>query len=144
MTTPAPDEVAAALQLSIRMLLGRLRQLADPDDLSLPESAALKRLERDGPTTAANLARGERISPQSMGATVGALERRGLLERTRDPDDGRRVVLAITSTGSDVLRDDRGARTAWLSGALSAGFTPAELDQLLAASALIERLAGEV
>lgn len=144
MTATDPDEVAAALQLSIRMLLARLRQLADPDDLSLPESSALKRLERDGPTTAADLARGERISPQSMGATVSTLERRGLLERTRDPDDGRRVVLSITATGSDVLRDDRGARTAWLSGALATAFTPAELEQLMAASKLIERLAGEV
>jgi DNA-binding MarR family transcriptional regulator len=142
--TTSSDEVAAALQLSIRLLLRRLRQLGIAEDLTLPESSALTRLDRDGPSTGADLARREQISPQSMGATLAGLERRGLVERSPDPRDGRRVVLALSTAGLEILRSKRNDRTAQLAAALSVGFTAAELEQLLAASALIERLAGEV
>ncbi|HEY0240363.1 MAG TPA: MarR family transcriptional regulator [Friedmanniella sp.] len=138
------DEVAAALQLSVRHLLRRLRNLSSSEDLTLPETAALMRLDKDGPAAGADLARREQISPQSMGATLSGLERRGLVERSPDPDDGRRVLLAPSAAGLDLLRSKRYDRTALLAEALSVGFTDAELAQLRAASVLIERLAGEL
>jgi len=45
-----------------------------------------------------------------MGATLGALEARGLVERAADARDGRRVILSRTEAGRDVLRDRRNAR----------------------------------
>ncbi len=110
----------------------------------MPESSALVRLERGGPTTAAALAKIEQISPQSMGATLGALEARGLVERRPDPQDGRRVILSATEAGLQALRDRRDARTEQLAKALSSGFTPAELEQLMAAAPLLERLAQSI
>ena len=59
-----------------------------------------------------------------MGATIAALETRGLVERTADPDDGRRVVLSVTDAGREVLRDRRNARTEQLARALSTGSPP--------------------
>jgi DNA-binding MarR family transcriptional regulator len=114
------------------------------DDLTLPESAALARLDRTGPATPGALAKVEQISPQSMGATLTALEARGLIERHPDPADGRRVVLSVTGVGLKLLRNKRGARTEQLAQALSAGFTPAELRQLAAAAPLLERLAQSI
>jgi DNA-binding MarR family transcriptional regulator len=61
--------------------------------------------------------------------------------RRPDPQDGRRAVLALTAAGQQVLRDKRSARVAQLAQALSGGFTPAELSQLMAAAPLLERLA---
>jgi DNA-binding MarR family transcriptional regulator len=110
----------------------------------LPESSALVRLDRGGPTTPSELAKLEQISPQSMGATLAALEARGLVERRPDPRDGRRVVLSVTEAGRDVLLDKRNARARQLAQALSAGFTPAELRQLMAAAPLLERLAQSI
>jgi DNA-binding MarR family transcriptional regulator len=110
----------------------------------LPESSALTRLDRNGPATATALARQEQISPQSMGATLAALEARGLAERRPDPGDGRRVILSITEAGREVMRNRRNARTEQLAQALSAGFTPAELAQLMAAAPLLERLAQSI
>ncbi|MGO9889223.1 MAG: MarR family winged helix-turn-helix transcriptional regulator [Solirubrobacteraceae bacterium] len=110
----------------------------------MSESSALARLDRNGPATAAALARLEQISPQSIGATLAALEARGLLTRTPDPDDGRRVILSITDAGLGVLRDRRNARTEQLARALSSGFTPDELDQLMAVAPLLERLAQSI
>lgn len=137
-------EIAAALRLSVGLLLRRLRQVPTGDDLTLPESAALARLDRGGPATAAALARLEQISPQSMGATLAGLEARGLVRRAPDPEDGRRVILSITDAGLQLLRDRRNAKTEQLERALASGFTPAELGQLMAAAPLLERLAQNI
>jgi DNA-binding MarR family transcriptional regulator len=138
------NEVAGALRESIGLLLRRLRQERADGELPLPESSALTRLNRGGPATSSALAKLEQISPQSMGATLAALEARGLVERHPDPEDGRRVVLSVTSAGRQVLRDKRNARTQQLARALSAGFTPAERAQLMVAAPLLERLAQSI
>jgi DNA-binding MarR family transcriptional regulator len=138
---PNVDEVAKALQVSIGLFVRRLRQAQAEGELTLPETSALARLDRGGSTTSAALARLEQISPQSMGATLGALEVRGLVERRSDPDDGRQAIMSLTEAGLQALRNRRNARTEQLARALSAGFTRAELEQLIAAAPLIERLA---
>jgi DNA-binding MarR family transcriptional regulator len=144
--TPGPDvnEVAGALRVSVGLLLRRLRQMRTEGEPTLPESSALARLDRGGPATASALAKLEQISPQSIGATLGALEAKGLIERRADPGDGRRAVLSVTEAGLRVLRDKRNARTERLAKALSAGFTPAEIQLLAAASPLLERLAESI
>jgi DNA-binding MarR family transcriptional regulator len=134
-------EVAAALQVAIGLLVRRLRQVQLPGELTLAETWALKRLDTGGPATSSELARQDRISPQSMGVTLGVLEQRGLIERRRDPGDGRRVVFSVTEAGHQLTRDRRGARAEQFAAALRDGFTAAERDQLLAATPLLERLA---
>jgi DNA-binding MarR family transcriptional regulator len=138
------DEVAGALRVSIGLLLRRLRQVRAEGELTLPESSALARLDRGGPATASALARLEQISPQSMGATLASLETKGLIERRPDPEDGRRAVLSVTEAGLRWLRGKRSARTELLAKALSTGFTPAELQVLMTAAPLLERLAQSI
>jgi DNA-binding MarR family transcriptional regulator len=79
-----------------------------------------------------------------MGATLGALEVRGLVKRRADPEDGRRAVMSVTETGRQVVRNRRNARTEQLARALSAEFTHSELRQLMAAAPLLERLAHSI
>jgi DNA-binding MarR family transcriptional regulator len=134
------EDVARELLLCVGLLRRRLRQMPVTDELSFPETAALGRLDRGGATTAADLARQEQISPQSMGATLGELEARGLVKRQPDPDDGRRILLSISPVGRRVLNRRRNARVEQLAQGL-AGFTEAELEQLALATPLIERLA---
>jgi DNA-binding MarR family transcriptional regulator len=143
---PGPDvnAVAGALRVSIGLLLRRMRQTRTVGELTLPESSALTRLDRGGPATASALAKLEQISPQSMGATLGALEAKGLIERSPDPGDGRRAVLSVTEAGLRLIRDKRNARTEQFAKALSAEFTPAEIQLLAAASPLLERLAESI
>jgi DNA-binding MarR family transcriptional regulator len=141
---PDIGHVAGALQASIGLLLRRMRQIHTDGELTLPERSALARLDRGGPTTASALAKLEQISPQSMGATLSALENRELIERRSDPTDGRRVVLSVTDVGARALRDRRNARSERLARALAAEFTPAEIAQLMAAAPLIERLAQSI
>jgi DNA-binding MarR family transcriptional regulator len=143
-STHDPETVAAALRVSIGLLLRRLRQVQDAGDLTLPQTSALARLGRGGPATASALAKLEQISPQSMGATIAALQGRGLLRRTADPEDRRRIVLSVTDQGREVLNNRRNARTEQLARALSSSFTDAELAQLEAAAPLLERLAQSI
>ncbi|MDT5340307.1 MAG: hypothetical protein QOD90_5812 [Mycobacterium sp.] len=134
------DRAARALFVSLGLVRRRLRASGSPGELTFPEVAALARLERTGPATSAELARVEQISPQSMGATLARLEERGLVRRSTDPADGRRVVLSVTATGKQTVNRRRDARVKQLAAALD-GFTEGELQQLLAAAPLIERLA---
>jgi DNA-binding MarR family transcriptional regulator len=137
---PDVGDVAAALHVSIGLLLRRMRQAPVQGDLTLPEMSALARLDRAASATPGEMAKAEQISPQAMGATLGALEERGLIERRPDPGDGRRAVMSLTEAGRGVLRNKRNARTEQLAKALSAGFTRSELTTLMAAAPLIERL----
>ena len=141
---PDVSDVAVALRDSIGLLLRRMRQQRPDGALTLPEGAAMTRLNRGGPTTSSALAKLEQISPQSMGATLAGLEARGLVARHPDPEDGRRVVLSVTEAGQQILLDKRNARTDQLAQALSAGFTADEIRQLAVAAPLLERLAQTI
>jgi DNA-binding MarR family transcriptional regulator len=141
---PDAGDVAVALRESMGLLLRRMRQLKADDDLTLPENAALTRLNRGGPTTSSALAKLEQISPQSMGATLAGLEAKDLVARNPDPEDGRRVVLSLTEAGRQLLQDKRNTRTARLAEALSASFTADEIGLLAAAAPLLERLAQRI
>lgn len=133
------DGAARALFVSMGLLRRRLRASGSPAELSFPEVAALARLERNGPATSAELARIEQISPQSMGATLAGLEARRLVSRSADPADGRRVVMSVTGQGRQVIGKRRDVRVEQIAAALE-GFSTAELHQILAAAALIERV----
>jgi DNA-binding MarR family transcriptional regulator len=138
------SEVAAAVRVAVGLVVRKIKQAPLDGDLTMAESSTLSRLERAGPATSSDLARVDRISPQSMGVTVAALEERGLVQRSRDPGDGRRIVLSITERGRQRVHDKRGARTEQLAAALRDGFSNAELGQLMAAASLIERLAEKL
>src|SRR5580693_6427760 len=131
------EQVAAALYLSVGLFKRRIRQTPVEGELSLPESSALRRLERGGPATVTALAKAEQISVQT-------LEARRLIDRHPDPADGRRSVMSVTEAGLAALNDKRNARIAQLARVLAAGFTPKELGQLMAAAPLIERLAENI
>jgi len=134
------EDVARALMLCMGLLRRRLRQVPVANALTFPQTAALSRLDRGGPAASADLARQEQISPQSMGATLGELEARGLVNRQPDPDDGRRILLSISATGRRELNRRRNARVEQLAQGL-ADFTESELAKLAVAAPLIERLA---
>ncbi len=136
-------QLAGALFVSVGLMRRSLRQQEVGGGMSFPETAALARLDRDGPTTSAELARREQISPQSMGATLSALQDRGFTARSADPQDGRRVVLTITEGGRRALNERRRERVEQLARGL-AGFTADELAQLQIAAPLIERLAQQL
>jgi DNA-binding MarR family transcriptional regulator len=70
------------------------------------------------------------------------LEKAGLIVRSRSPEDGRRIRLALTPKGVRVLRSVRRRRTAWLAERLD-GLDPADQRAVAAALAPLEQMLEE-
>jgi DNA-binding MarR family transcriptional regulator len=134
--------VAGTLRVSLGLVSRRLKQTRRDGDVTLPEMTALAGLDRLGPSTPGALAAWELISPQSMGATLSALESRGLVSRDADPEDGRRVVMSITDGGRQILLGRRRERTEQVAQALATSFSPEEREQFMAIAPLLDRLAA--
>jgi DNA-binding MarR family transcriptional regulator len=135
------EDLAAALFAAMGLLVRRSKQVQAPGELTASERSALSRLDRGGPMSSAALAKLEQISPQSMGATVAALQDAGMIVKRPDPDDGRRALLEPTEAGLRLLHERRSARAQALTRALRDGFTAEELDRLADVVPLLERLA---
>ncbi|HEY8315681.1 MAG TPA: MarR family transcriptional regulator [Gaiellaceae bacterium] len=89
-----------------------------------------------------DLATRERVSPPALSNHVDRLERDGLVSRTPDASDRRRVGLTLTDEGQRVLRRVRSRRTAWLATRLR-GLEPEDLEAIEAAIEPLGRLLHE-
>ncbi|HUB80690.1 MAG TPA: MarR family transcriptional regulator [Bryobacteraceae bacterium] len=127
---------------SLGLLVRRVRAAAASHELSLTESAVLSRLERHGAATTAELARSESVKPQSMGATVAALEERGLVERKPHPTDGRQMNVELTARGAAVRKSARDAKRTWLAQAISQ-LGEEDRETLFRAGEIMKRLVEE-
>jgi DNA-binding MarR family transcriptional regulator len=140
---PDLDQAATELRAVLAALYRRIRQTKELGELSGPESSALSRLSHQGAMTAAELAKLEQISPQSIANTLRGLLERGLVERRADPTDGRRLILSLTGAGRDTVHSRRTARTEQL-GQVLATLEPDERERLIAALPALARLAREL
>jgi DNA-binding MarR family transcriptional regulator len=131
---------ARELRVLFSRLRRRLRDLAIDDDLTPSQTAVLTRLWKDGASSASGLAGAEGVRPQSMAAIVAALEHRGLIERTPDPEDGRRQVVSLNGQGRRRAESDRQARQEWLAHAIQERYSERERHVILEALSLLERL----
>ena len=134
-------ELAARLRLGIARMARRLRQEAGTD-LGPSQLAALATIERHGPLAPSELAERERIKRPTATRILGRLEDAGLLERVRDPDDGRCSILSITGEGRALLRRLRARKTAYLARRLHE-LDSADLAALERAADVIEAMLDE-
>jgi DNA-binding MarR family transcriptional regulator len=144
MTDADASKVAHELRLAVGRLARRLRQLyaqGRGDQLTFTELAVLSRLHRDGPASASQLANGERVTAQAVGAAIRALHQRGLIQRTRDARDRRKAIVSLTDPGRTALTVREQAVIDRMVGAVASGYTTVERRRLAAAAPLLERLA---
>jgi len=132
---------AVALRLVVGRIARRSRQVHAVGDVTLSEVSVLARLDRDGPDSPGSLAELERVRPQAMAATLAGLEERGLVSRSPDAADGRRVVMTVTEPGRKMLADRRSEIVRRMAAVLEADFTPEERRVLVAALPLLDRIA---
>ncbi|HEY8480294.1 MAG TPA: helix-turn-helix domain-containing protein [Spirillospora sp.] len=134
---PAVEEAVRTLLLLIPRIVGRAKRMPVPEalremDLAPRHLALLAHLEYDGPASVNELADRLEVAPTTVSLMVSELARAGVLQRTPDPADRRRRIVAIAPDAAAAIRE-------WLSGSASAweevmrGLTPAERATVIAA-----------
>jgi DNA-binding MarR family transcriptional regulator len=94
----------------------------------------------DGPRRITELAALERLAQPTMTQLVKRLEQQGLVDRERQADDGRVVLVRLTAAGAGALEQFRTRAGA----ALSAHLAEMPDDEVEALAAATESLAGLV
>ncbi|MGW3105467.1 MarR family winged helix-turn-helix transcriptional regulator [Streptomyces sp. NPDC001100] len=146
--TPAGISDSAArsardLRVVFSRLRRRIREVATDADLTPSQESALTLVGKHGAATASALATAEGVRPQSMAATLAALDRHGLIRRSPDPEDGRRQLVTLTEAGRERVEDNRQAREEWLARAFEDRYTEQERRTIVDALALLERLSEQ-
>jgi DNA-binding MarR family transcriptional regulator len=136
--TSSQADLAVRLRLAIARTARRLRQEAERE-LSPSQAAALATIDRHGPLTPSELAARERIQRPTATRVIARLEAAGLVDRARDPQDGRSCLVALTPGGRELLARIRGRKDAYLSRRLRE-LDPDERAALDRAAAILERL----
>jgi DNA-binding MarR family transcriptional regulator len=143
MTPEQNSESVSTLRNDIVALARRLRQSARADSETWTALMTLGAIERgDGQATPTVLATELGLRSSNLAQILGELDQRGLIKRSADQGDKRKVRLSLTDAGLDLLRETRTQRDQWLLDALNACLTAKERAQLIAAGALMRRLAS--
>jgi DNA-binding MarR family transcriptional regulator/uncharacterized glyoxalase superfamily protein PhnB len=143
MADPDSDEPSALIARAV-LRLGRRLRAARPDKaVNLSTLALLTTLSRRGPMSAVQLAREEKLQPQSLTRLLAAMTRGGLIARETDPADRRAHLIDITRAGRSVVARDQAARRAWLDQAMEMALTAEERERLAGAAPLMLKVAGQ-
>lgn len=117
------DERTRAVDLLRRM--SRFSRAGDLDDamvgeLTMAQLRVLFRLRNRGPLTSGALASQLGVTLPTVTSVVDRLVARGLVERRDDPEDRRRVILAIAPDGQALVERVQQGRRARLAAAVEA------------------------
>jgi DNA-binding MarR family transcriptional regulator len=137
---PETEAIADELQSVVGALVRQMRSVSPARDISMSQVSILKRLDREGPHTVADLARLDKITHQSVTVSVNTLVDRGLVRRAADPGDLRRKLLIITGEGIRLLAERREAGLENLATVISERLDEPERAQLSRALELMRRL----
>ncbi|WP_328387191.1 MarR family transcriptional regulator [Streptomyces sp. NBC_00400] len=109
MPSPADPEAFALayhlLHLSYLVIADLESHIHRPRGWTLPGFRLMFKLWLLGPTQPARLAEISAMSRSSVTNAVNTLERDGLVERRRLPDDGRAIAVGLTAAGADAVQE---------------------------------------
>jgi DNA-binding MarR family transcriptional regulator len=117
------DEDARAIELLRRV--NRFIRAGDLDDATLGELTmaqvrVLFRLRNHGPMASGSLANKLAVTLPTVTSVVDRLVGHGLVERRDDPDDRRRVIVALSADGAALVERIQQGRRARLAAAIEA------------------------
>ena len=112
-------ELAARLAGLSTVLQRHLSRADAGEGLTRARLSALALLVLGGPRTLGELAAAEHVRPPTMTRLIHAMEADGLVERERNPDDGRSIVLRATPLGVQQLERGRARQIAPLAETIS-------------------------
>lgn len=135
------SERAAHLRMAIVRTARRLRQEAavETSGLTPTSVAALATIERHGPLTPSEIAEIERVKRPTITRTLECLQREGLIDRARDPEDGRSSLVSVNGAGRARLRRLRGRKNAYLARRMR-DLSDEEVETLERAAEILDRM----
>jgi len=117
---PAPDDGLDRIAEAVRQTaLLATRHLLNRDELSVSAMEVLHTLSVDGPTRLSTLSDATHLSQPAMTQLIQRLDRRDLVARAADPEDGRATIVHLTGSARDLLQRLRNEDTQKLSGLLA-------------------------
>jgi len=123
-------------------LARRLRCVRVADAMSDAQLAVLMTLRLHGRRTITALAERERVTAPSMTSLINGLEEQGLVTRTPDDEDRRRVQVDVTHAGIDIVERTMRRRDELLVDAMrELELSADEVQTLRDAAALMRKLA---
>jgi DNA-binding MarR family transcriptional regulator len=131
------DEVLGTIETQVALLM-RLGEATRRSTEVKPHRALdraayviLRRLQQDGPQNVSVLAAALNLDGSTVTRQVTALQKDGLIERRRDPRDGRGTVIEATALGLQQVEAVREARRS-LYGTVLRDYSGAEREELAA------------
>ena len=108
--TPGPnrttsDRVMIDLRKIIQAIDMNSKKLVKRVGLTGPQLVILQEISRCGEVTAGEIARAVSLSQATVTGILERMEKRGFLARKRSEHDKRRVMVRITDTGEQILKD---------------------------------------
>jgi DNA-binding MarR family transcriptional regulator len=98
------DSILRSLRRIVRGIDIYSHHLASRYSLTGPQLVCLRHLSKGGEMPAGDLAEGIVVSQPTVSGILDRLEARGLVRRTRDKQDRRRVLVALTAAGEALVR----------------------------------------
>jgi DNA-binding MarR family transcriptional regulator len=135
-----PEE--ARIARGVLRLARALRRSAGEPELPGGALALLATLYREGPLSAAALARAEGLQPQSLSRLLPRLEKAAMIERSVDEGDRRRHVITLTGRGLRTLSGSMNDRRRRLAGIMRERLDEDERATLAIAAEIMLRIAG--
>lgn len=122
------DRLGHAIKRAEQALIGRKNRVLRDYGLTVPQYAALLLLSESDGMSAAQLARGALVTPQTMMTVLTNLASKGLVEREPSPLHQKVLVTRLTPAGTTLLASADQAALA-VEQALADAFTARELAQ---------------
>ncbi len=135
------DTLAEEIRETLRPIW---RNLTSGRTISIGKLGILAYLSTHGPAASSTLATAENISPQAIATGVRELYDAGLVDRTPDLADRRRVWIAITAAGILMLAQERSRGLEWLERAIDTRLSADEQQILASTIPILRKLSDNV
>lgn len=104
MSKPTAKRFGYILKRAQQTLRTRMDLELRAHELTTPQYAVLSAVAVSPGVSNADLAKAAFVTPQTMQGIIATLEKREMLERSPDPDHGRRLMTQLTASGRSALK----------------------------------------
>lgn len=135
--------LASSLRLAVSGLFKGLRKTASSmEGHSMTEIETVGHIARQQRILPSELAALVKVTPPSMTQILNGMEKEGIIRKTPDKEDKRRVYVSLSAAGQRLIEQTRYERDAWLKKTIEETLTKEEMEILAKAVPILVKLAN--